>query len=269
MAYETLLVERDDHVMIVRLDRPERMNAVIEQMYLDLQVVLAEAREDPEVRAVVLTGSVRRSPKGDKQAFCAGADLKEHGAGRRTPEQKRAYIELAHETTRQLYELPLPVIAAVNGPARGAGAEMALNCDLVLMAHTASIAFPETGLGTFVGGGVTRHLTQLVGLAKAKYLVYTGAVLDGASAAVIGLALSSHPLEDLMPRALHLARTMAGKAPISMAMAKDLLHRAASTDAATALDAETEAILDCMKTRDWQEGIDSFAEKREPRFEGK
>lgn len=269
MAFETLLVERDDQVLIVRLNRPDRMNAVIEQMYLDLQAALAEAREDPEVRAVVLTGSVRRKSGGDKQAFCAGADLKEHGAGRRTPEQKRAYIELAHETTRQLYELPLPVVAAINGPARGAGAELALNCDFMLMAHTASIAFPETGLGTFVGGGVTRHLTQLVGLARAKYLVYTGAVLDGASAAVIGLALSSHPLEDLMPRALHLARTIAAKAPISIAMAKDLLHRATLEDPAAALNAETEAILDCMKTWDWQEGIDSFAERREPRFQGR
>lgn len=269
MAFETLLVERDDQVLIVRLNRPERMNAVIEQMYLDLQATLAEAREDPGVRALVLTGSVRRKPGGDKQAFCAGADLKEHGAGRRTPEQKRAYIELAHETTRQLFELPLPVVAAVNGPARGAGAEMALNCDLVLMAHTASIAFPETGLGTMVGGGVTRHLTQLVGLERAKYLVYTGAVLDGPAAAVIGLALASHPLEDLMPRALNLARAMAEKAPISMAMAKDLLHRATLTDPATALHAETEAILDCMKTRDWQEGVDSFAERRPPRFQGR
>ncbi len=269
MAYETLQVERDGLVLVVRLNRPHRMNAVIEQMYLELQAALGQAREDPEVRAVVLTGSVLRRPGGDKQAFCAGADLKEHGAGRRTPEQKRAYIELAHETTRQLFELPLPVVAAINGPARGAGAEMALNCDLVLMAHTASIAFPETGLGTMVGGGVTRHLTQLVGLARAKYLVYTGVELDGPAAAVIGLATASHPLDDLMPRALHLAHAMADKAPISMALAKDLLHRATLTDPATALHAETEAILACMETEDWQEGIDSFAERRPAQFRGR
>jgi enoyl-CoA hydratase len=269
MAYETLLVERDGQVLVVRLNRPHRMNAVIEQLYLDLQAALDEARGDPDVRAVVLTGSVRRRPEGDKQAFCAGADLKEHGAGRRTPEQKRAYIELAHETTRQLFELPLPVVAAVNGPARGAGAEMALNCDLVLMADGASIAFPETGLGTFVGGGVTRHLTQLVGLARAKYLVYTGAVLDGPAAVELGLALASHPLDELLPRALELARTMAAKAPLSMALAKGCLHRAALTDLPTALGAETEGILDCMKSWDWQEGIDSFAERRAPRFEGR
>jgi enoyl-CoA hydratase len=269
MTYETLLLDVDSGVATVRLDRPERMNAVIEQMYTELLHALARVRDDGDVRVLILTGSVRRRPEGDKQAFCAGADLKEHGAGRRTPHQKREYIELAHETTRQLYTLPQPTIAVVNGPARGAGAEMALNCDFVLMADTATLAFPETSLGTFVGGGVTRHLAQLVGMAQAKRLVYTGAVLDGAAAAALGLALASHPLDELMPAARELASSLASRAPISMAFAKELMQKAPRRDLETALLAETEAITACMGTEDWQEGLDAFAQQRPPVYRGR
>jgi len=100
------------------------MNAVIEQMYLDIRDVLAESRHDAGIRVLIITGSVRKGPGGEKQAFCAGADLKKHASGDRTPWQKREYILLAHETTRMIYEFPKPVIVAVNGPARGAGTEM-------------------------------------------------------------------------------------------------------------------------------------------------
>lgn len=269
MELETILYEERDHIGVIRLNRPHRMNAVIEEMYRDLQQVLEHARGEPETRALVLTGSVWRRPDGDKQAFCAGADLKKHSTGERTPWQQREYIHLAHETTRLLYELPKPVIAAVNGPARGAGAEMALNCDFVIMADDATIAFPETGLGTFVGGGVTRHLTQLVGMTVARKLIYTGQVLDGPEAVACGLALRSVPLDRLMATADELARQIAEKAPISMAFAKEQIQRAPARDLKTVLLVEAEAILACMKTSDWAEGIASFREKRRPVFKGK
>ncbi len=269
MTYETVIYERQDGVGILRLNRPERMNAVIEQLYLDIQAVLEEAEKDDQVRALILTGSVRQRPEGDKQAFCAGADLKEHKKGERTAWQKREYILLAHETTRLLYVFPKPVIVAVNGPARGAGTEMALNGDFLLMADTASIAFPETGLGTFVGGGVTSHLGKLIGRQKAKELVFTGRVLDGKAAVEIGLALKSVPIEELMPAALKMAAIMAEKAPISMKFAKTILNQAESLDLQTALMIEAEAILACMTTQDWREGIVAFAEKRTPKYYGR
>lgn len=269
MNYETVLYEVKDGVGILRLNRPERMNAVIEQLYLDIQSVLAAAEKDDLVRALILTGSVRRRPEGDKQAFCAGADLKEHKKGERSPWQKREYILLAHETTRLIYVFPKPVIVAVNGPARGAGTEMALNGDFLLMADTASIAFPETGLGTFVGGGVTSHLGKLIGRQKAKELVFTGKVLDGAAAVEYGLALKSVPVEELLPTALEMATQMAAKAPISMRFAKTILNQAESLDLQTTLMLEAEAILACMTTEDWREGIVSFAEKRKPVYHGR
>lgn len=266
---ETVLYEEEEGVGIIRLNRPDRMNAVIEQMYLDLQTVLEHIEESDQVRTVILTGSVRRRPEGDKQAFCAGADLKKHAEADRTPWQKRAYILLAHETTRRLYELSKPVIAVVNGPARGAGAEMAVSCDFILMAETATIAFPETSLGTFVGGGVTAHLPRLVGMTQAKRLVYTGAVLDGAAAVACGLALESLPLEELMPKAMELAKTMAERAPISMTFAKDQLQRSPHRDLETVLLTEAEAIVACMTTEDWAEGIAAFMEKRKPQYSGR
>lgn len=269
MELETVIYEEKGRVGVIRLNRPERMNAVVEEMYRDLRTVFQRARDNDEIRALILTGSVRRRPEGDKQAFCAGADLKKHAAGERSAWEQREYVHLAHDTTRQLYELPKPVIAAINGPARGAGAEMALNCDFILMADEATIAFPEVGLGTFVGGGSTSHLVRLVGLTTAKRLVYTGEVLDGPAAVECGLALRSVPLDQLMPAAEALAEELADKAPISLAFAKDQLQRAPGRDLDTVLLVEAEAIVACMKTEDWAEGIVAFREKRKPEFKGK
>jgi len=268
MIHGTIIYEKDGPVAVIRLNRPERMNAVIEEMYLDLGRALDEVGGDRSVRALVITGSEHRKGGVVKQAFCAGADLAKHASGDRTHAEKRAYILLAHETTLRIHELPKPVIAAVNGPARGAGAEMALACDMVLMSEEATVAFTETGLGTFVGGGSTRHLPRLVGVSRAKELVYTGRVVTGAEAAAIGLALRCFPADRLLDEALALARTIAERAPISMAFAKKRLQQPDSLDLATVLDLEAEAILSCMDTEDWHEGIRSFEEKRKPVFRG-
>lgn len=269
MTFETVLYERVGFTGIIRLNRPERMNAVNEQMYLDIQEILSDAHHDANIRVLIITGSVRKGPEGEKQAFCAGADLKKHAAGDRTPWQKREYILLAHETTRMIYEFSKPVIVAVNGPARGAGTEMALNGDFLFMADTATIAFPETGLATCVGGGVTRLLTQLVGSMRARELIFTGRIVHGEEAVAIGLALKSVPVEQLMSQALSFAAALGEKAPISLSLAKALIRKGAHRDMETVLLAESEAILACMGTEDWREGIRSFAEKRKPMFKGR
>jgi enoyl-CoA hydratase len=245
------------------------MNAVIEEMYEEIRDALERASADPGVRCLILTGTMLKREGVEKQVFCAGADLKKHSTGERTAQERRRYIRLAHETTRQIYELPKPIIAAVNGPARGAGTEMALCCDLLLMADEATLALPETGLGTFVGGGVTHLLPRLVGVSRAKELVYTGRVIDGRTAVELGLALASYPVERLTDEALALAREIADKAPISIAFAKRLLQRGPDLDYSAALDDETEAILTCMESDDWKEGIRAFLEKRKARFLGR
>ena len=269
MQFETVIFEKDRNIAILRLHRPERMNAVIEQMYIDINSVLDIVEKDDDIRVMILTGCVWKREKGDKQAFCAGADLKKHSAGDRTPFEKREYIFLAHNTTKRIYEFSKPIIAAVNGPARGAGTEMALNCDFLIMADEATIGFPETSLGTFIGGGVTYHLSQIVGMQKAKELVYTGKILNGKEAVEFGLAYKSFPITSFMDNVISFAETLADKAPLSMKFAKKLLQKAPHLDIDTVITLEAEAILACMTTEDWHEGIKAFLEKRKPVYKGK
>jgi enoyl-CoA hydratase len=269
MGFSTVELVVSGPVATIRLNRPERMNAVIEEMYLELREALASLGADPRVRCVIITGSVLRRDGIEKQAFCAGADLKEHSSAARSPEKRRQYILLAHETLRQIYEFPRPVIAAVNGPALGAGAEMALACDLLVMAEDATFVLPETGLGTFVGGGVTYLLPRRIGLGRAKELIYLGRVLNGRAAVELGLALACYPASQLLEEAQALARELADKAPISMTMAKAQLQRAPDLNYVSALQREAESVLSCMNTADWREGLRAFAEKRKPRFTGK
>jgi len=269
MDYDTIEFLREGFLGIIRLNRPERMNAVIEEMYLEIQEVLETSKADDTIRVLILTGSVLKKGDVEKQAFCAGADLKKHSSGERSHTQKREYILLAHETTRRIYEFPKPIIAALNGPARGAGSEMALNCDFIFMAEDATLAFPEIGLGTFVGGGVTQHLPGLLGLMRAKELVYSGKVIDGKAAVAMGLALRCFPLETVMEETKVFAGMLAEKAPVSMRLAKERLHQSPALDIDTVLHLEAEGILTCMDTEDWHEGIRSFNEKRKPQYKGK
>ena len=269
MDYRNITYEVADQVGILRLNRPHRMNAVIEGMYQELLLALNAAARDPNLRCLILTGTVRVKDGTEKQAFCAGADLKEHAKGERTQAQKRSYIQLGQEVCRSLYRFPKPTIAAINGPARGAGAEMALNCDFVFMADTASLAFTEISLSTFIGGGVTMNLPRLIGLQKAKEMVYTCKVLNGVQAAEIGLALRHYPVAELLPAALDFARDMAAKGPISLALAKQRLQQPAALDYETVLDLESDAVFACMASEDWHEGVRSFAEGRPPVYKGK
>ena len=269
MQLSTVLYEKRENYGILRLYRPERMNAVIEQMYIDINSVLDIVEKDDDVKVLILTGCVWKREKGDKQAFCAGADLKKHSEGDRTPFEKREYIMLAHNTTKRIYEFVKPVIAAVNGPARGAGTELALNCDFLFIADEASIGFPETSLGTFIGGGVTYHITNILNIQKAKELVYTGKILTGKEAVEYGLAFKNYPIEIFMDKVVEFAENIAGKAPISMKFAKKLIQKAPFLDLDTVITLEAEAILACMTTEDWHEGIKAFMEKRKPVYKGK
>ena len=146
---------------------------------------------------------------------------------------------------------------------------MALACDLLLIADEATLAFPETAVGTCVGGGVTHILPRIVGLARARELIYTGRVIEGREAVRIGLALASHPAAALLENAHAVAREIAEKAPMSIALVKKLLRLSPGRDIESALESETEAILDCMETEDWHEGLRAFVEKRKPRFGGR
>jgi enoyl-CoA hydratase len=269
MSYSTILFEKREHTGIIRLNRPERMNAVSEEMYSELIDILEKLESDDSLRVLLLTGSVRVKDGVSKQTFCAGADLKKHASGERTRDQKRDYIYLAHRANLKICTFHKPVIAVVNGAARGAGAEMALDCDFIFMADDATIGFPEIGLGTFVGGGVTRLLPERIGIRKTRELIYTGRVLTGQGALDYGLADASYPADELLPRALEFAELISSRAPVSVSFAKKNLQLAHLEDIKTVLDMEAEAILRCMETEDWKEGIAAFNEKRKPLYRGR
>ncbi len=259
MPFETILYQVRAGIAEIHFNRPQRLNAVVQQLYDELKDALDLAEVDREVRAILLTGEGR--------AFCAGADLKAHKAGR-TAFDRRQYLSGEQHVCQRLTRLGKPVVAAVNGYAIGAGAEMAIAADFIVMAASAEIGLPEIGLGNFVGGGVTYLLPRLVGLAKARELIFLGERIGAEEALRIGLANRVYPDHEFLAHAQAFASALVTKAPLSMRLAKETLNRAAETSFEAALVSELEGMTFCATTRDWQEGVDAFAEKRLPTFKG-
>lgn len=259
MSYETILYDMTDGIAEIRLNRPQRLNAVTQQLYDELNAALSRAEADRDARVVLVTGEGR--------AFCVGADLKAHKTGR-TAFDRRQYLKGEQDVCRRLLELQKPVVAAVNGYALGAGAEVALAADFMLMAESAQIGLPEISIGNFLGGGVTWLLPRLVGLAKARELVFLGERIKGEEAVRIGLANRVLPDDGFLDAARAFALKVAGKAPFSMQLAKEQLNKSAERTLEACLIAELEGMMFVGTTRDWQEGVDAFAEKRAPVFRG-
>ncbi len=244
-----VVTNRIDDVLHVELSRPDRLNAVSDELYADLERAMAEAR-DPSVRAVLVSGAGR--------AFCAGADLKAHSTRERTPAERRSYVWAGQRACRDLQRLDAPVVVAVHGYAIGAGAELALSGDVILVSEAVQIRLPEIELGTFVGGGVTNRLPLLVGTLRAKQLLMLGRPLDGREAVEWGIAAESVPEPELMDRAWEVAHHLAGMPALSMRLAKQGLERAGSTTTDEALVFEAESLLRCMSTDDWSAGVQQF-----------
>lgn len=256
---DSVLIDHDGHVATLTLNRPERLNAVDGDLYTRLDAHLSEIASDRDVRAIVVGGSGR--------AFCSGADLKQHGGGE-TRDERRAYIALGQRVHRHLQTIPKPVVAAVHGAAVGAGLELALACDFIVVGLEARLRFPELALGTMIGGGATYTLVQRVGAARAKELVFFGRFFSGEKAAEIGLADKAVAGEEVVATAHQWARDLAARAPIPVGWAKRLFDSARTAEVDAALAAEAEALLACMESADWEEGRRAFREERTPRFSG-
>lgn len=260
---ETLLVEREDGIVTVTLNRPAKKNAINGRMWRELVDVFDEIADSPGDRVLVLTGA------GD--GFCSGADLTDTdnsenlqggvgGALRR--------MRLVGRTALRLHELPQPTIAAVNGVAAGAGCNLALGCDLIVASEHARFTeiFSRRGLSVDFGGSWV--LPRLIGLHRAKELVFLGDMVDAARAAELGLVNRVVPATELHGAVTQLARQLATLPPIQLAVSKRLLNQSFSVTMAEALEFEDVAQTMNFASSDTAEAMLAFVQKREPRFGG-
>jgi len=259
-GYRTLGTAPDgEHVLVVMLNRPEVLNALNTQMGRDqLELWTRLAAEPGELRCVVLTGA------GDR-AFCAGGDLKERDG--MTEAAWRAQHEIFERMFMALMELPLPVIAAVNGHAFGGGLEMALACDFIYAAKNARFALSEVSLGIMPGGCGTQNLPRAVGERRAKELILTAQPFTAEEGAQWGLV--SRVCDKVLDDALATARRIAANAPLAVRQAKKSIHYGLQTDLLTGYRFEIEAYNQLVNTEDRREGVRAFNEKRKPKFQGR
>ena len=260
MNYQTLTVEpQGEHLMLVRLNRPQALNALNTQMGKDKYDLWTRLAAEPgAVRCVVLTGAGER-------AFCAGADLKERD-GMSEPVW-RAQHEIFERAFMALMELPLPVIAAVNGHAFGGGMEIALACDFIYAARGARMALSETRLGLMPGGGGTQNMPRAAGERRAKELILTAEPFDAQQGYEWGIV--NRVCDNVLQEALGVAAKIAANAPLAVRQAKKSIHYGMQMDLLTGYRFEIEAYNQLVGTEDRKEGVRAFNEKRKPRFQGK
>lgn len=261
-SYATVQVDRpDEQVLLVTLDRPEMLNAINTQMGHDLLDLWTRLTVDAQgVRCVVLTGAGTR-------AFCAGGDLKERDG--MTPAAWQAQHELFERGFVALLELPLPVIAAVNGHAYGGGLETVLACDYAYAARDARFALSEVRLGIMPGGCGTQNLARAVGERRAKELILTAQAFSADEGAAWGVFNRVCEPGQALADALASARAIAANAPLSVRQAKKSIHYGLQTDLLTGYRFEIEAYNRLVDTEDRREGVRAFNERRKPVFQGR
>ncbi|MCY9545909.1 enoyl-CoA hydratase [Lysinibacillus xylanilyticus] len=250
----------DGCIGLITLSRPEAANAMSVQLLQELSTTLDNINGDPAVRVVLLTG------EGEK-AFCAGADLKERKG--MSDRQVKQIVQLIGATVAKVEALAQPVIAVLNGVAFGGGLELALACDLRLAATHAKLGLTETSLGIIPGAGGTQRLPRLIGIGKAKELIYTARRLNAEEARSYGIVEYVHEGHEVLEQAQQLALEMAKNAPLSLVQAKIAMNQGIEVDLATGLKIESLAYNALIPTEDRLEGLLAFQEKRTPQYLGK
>ena len=251
--------KRSDGITIVTLSRPDAANALSIQMLYDLHDILLDLKHDSTVRVVILTGA------GEK-AFCSGADLKERRE--MNDSQVKKTVRLIGSTVNEVEELPQPVIAALNGIAFGGGLELALACDLRVGALESRLGLTETSLAIIPGAGGTQRLPRLIGLGKAKELIFTAKRLTAEEAKDIGLLEYVVPRTQVLEKAIQIAKTIANNGPLALIQAKTAINKGIEVDLVTGLKIEELAYNSLIPTEDRLEGLRAFLEKRSPQYKG-
>jgi enoyl-CoA hydratase len=260
MGYETLIVEREDKVAIIKLNRPP-VNPLNTKLYHELYDVTCELEKDPNIGAIIITGN------GDK-AFGAGLDVKEiHG------KSGVEMLDFTWTASRRAFDkltgIEKPTIAAVFGLCLGGGCEVALCCDLRIASEDAVFGLPEINLGIMPGSGATQRLPRIMGAARAKEMLFTGDQFNAQDAFRMGLANKVVAKDKLMEEAKALAKKLAAKPKVALGLIKRCVDNSFNADMSTGLTMEMNAFAIAFTSEDGREGVGAFVEKRKPNFKGK
>jgi enoyl-CoA hydratase len=256
MSYQTILYDHEAGIATITFNRPDKLNALNQEMLAEFKEALDQARQNPEVRVLLLTGAGR--------AFIAGADISEFLQF--GPLEARRFAAAAHEIGFALAALEIPVIACVNGFALGGGLEMAMACDFIYAADTARLGQPEINLGIIPGFGGTQRLSRLAGKAAAKEMILTGRMVEASEAKILGIVSQVFPAADFMAECQKVARSLAAKGRVSLRAAKQAVDRGFDLDLRNACLLEVDAFALCFASPDAHEGARAFLDKRPPNF---
>ncbi len=259
MEYKNIIVEIKDGIGFLKVNRPKALNALNSETLSEIGHAGNELNANKSVRVVIVTG------EGDK-AFVAGADIMEMKD--LTALEAAAFSQRGHEAMNTLENMEKPVIAAVNGFALGGGFELALACDFIYASDKAKLGFPETTLGIHPGFGGTQRAAKLVGLAKAKEMIFTGKTINAQEAYEIGLVNKVVPHDQLMSEVLALAEKMGKNGPFSVRLAKECINKSLTLASKEGFALEAKDFGMCFATKDQKEGMSAFAEKRKSTFTG-
>ncbi len=264
MEYHDIIIEKIDHVAVLTLNRPDRLNAMTERLHWEMISALEAFDDDEEIRVVVITGAGR--------GFCAGEDVKERPGEEMIPERNAKRI--LDKKTRDGFPMLLqnmmkPVIAAVNGPAVGQGLSLALACDIRIGSETARMGAIWTKRGVPPESCGAYNLVNIIGIAKTCELVFTGRILEADEALSLGMLNRVVPEDKLRETALKLANEIVQGPPVALGISKRMIYDVPKTDLATHWQMNILAVEYCFETEDREEGIRSFLEKRPPNFKGK
>ena len=249
---EFITYETEGAIGVLTINRPKALNALNSQVLEDLDAAL-DAVDLNEIRVLILTGAGEKS-------FVAGADIGEMSS--LTKEEGEAFGKKGNDVFRKIETFPIPVIAAVNGFALGGGCEISMSCDIRICSENAVFGQPEVGLGITPGFGGTQRLARIVGVGKAKEMIYGARNIKADEAYRIGLVNSVYPLEELMPAATKRASTIARNAPIAVRNSKKAINDGLQTDMDQAIVIEEKMFGDCFESYDQKEGMAAFLEKR-------